>query len=346
MIEGHPAALIEPSAFLTYHIRLWCERRPLYVSGGSMSTSNPNLPKPPSQEQGLIPEGVKLSLLLILILAVIYLFYDSYSASQANQAAQKQIEHLAEQVHRLELSGKVTEAAFSNQVSSLKSDIVGTQKEVNNTQADFKKTTAQIQAEGQKTKHELSQALVTKADTSQVSQVEAQVKAAKSEAENKISQVNTEVGGVKTQVSAVKNDLEATRRDLEGTQRRLEDVHDTLNAAVAKNATELAQLRLKGERNYFEFNIPKTKEAIKVEDIRLMLTKVDVKKGKFSLKIFADDSQLEKKDRLINEPMQFLVGQSRVRYEVVINSVQKNKASGYLSIPKDKSLSSERPKGK
>jgi peptidoglycan hydrolase CwlO-like protein len=311
-----------------------------------MSTSSPNLPKSPYQETSLIPEGVKLSLLLILILAVIYLFYDSYSSGQKTQTNQKQIDHLTEKVRKLELNGKVTEAAFSNQVSSLKSDIVGTKKVVDSTQSEFKKTTSQIQAEGQKTKRELSQALVTKADASQVSQVEAQVLAAKSEAENKISQVNTEVGGVKTQVTAVKNDLEATRRDLEGTQRRLEDVHDTLNAAVAKNATELAQLRLKGERNYFEFTISKTKESTKVEDIRLMLTKVDVKKGKFSLKIFADDSQLEKKDRLINEPMQFLVGQSRVRYEVVINSVQKDKASGYLSIPKDRSLSSERLKGK
>lgn len=310
-----------------------------------MSTSSPNLP-PPSPEKSLIPEGLKLSLLFILILAVIYLFYDGYLSDKKAQAAQKQIDHLVEQMHRLELSGKVTEAAFSNQVSSLKSDIVGTQKVVDSTQAEFKKTASQIQAEGQKTKRELSQVLVTKADASQVSQVEAQVQAAKSEAENKISQVNTEVGGVRTQVSAVKNDLEATRRDLEGTQRRLEDVHVTLNAAVAKNATELAQLRLKGERNYFEFTISKTKESTKVEDIRLLLTKIDVKKGKFSLKIFADDSQLEKKDRLINEPMQFLVGQNRVRYEVVINQLQKDKASGYLSIPKDKSLSSEHPKGK
>jgi hypothetical protein len=56
----------------------------------------------------------------------------------------------------------------------------------------------------------------------------------------------------------------------------------------------------------------------------------------------ADDSSLEKKDRVINEPIQFLVGQNRVRYEVVINWVQKNKAGGYLSIPRDKSLSAER----
>jgi len=120
------------------------------------------------------------------------------------------------------------------------------------------------------------------------------------------------------------------------------DVRDSLSAAVAKNSSELSQLRLKGERDFFEFTIPKKDEQTKVEDIRLLLTKTDAKKGKFNLKIMVDDSALEKKDRVINEPIQFLVGQNRVRYEIVINWVQKNKAGGYLSIPKDKALSAER----
>jgi chromosome segregation ATPase len=305
-----------------------------------MSTLSPNLPNPPSQDKGLIPESVKLVLIFVLLLSVVYLFYNNYSSEKDLQS---RLDKLSDQIRKLEMNSKVSEAAFTNEVSSLKSDLAGTQQTVGHTQAEFRKTASQIQAEGQKTKHEFSQALASKADTSQV---EAQVQAAKSEAETKIGQVNTEVGGVKTQVVAVKNDLDATRRDLEGTQRQLVDVRDTLNAAVAKNASELAQLRLKGEREYFEFTLPKKNENTKVEDIRLMLTKTDAKKGRYSLKIFADDSQLEKKDRLINEPMQFLVGQNRVRYEVVINWVQKDKVGGYLSIPKDKSLSAERPKGK
>jgi chromosome segregation ATPase len=305
-----------------------------------MSTSSPNSPRLPSQEKGLIPEGVKLSVLLIVLLAVVYLFYDNYSTGQATQ---RKINDLADQMKKLEMNGKVAEASFSDQVSSLKTDLAGTRKEVGNTQAELKKAATQIQAEGQQTKRELSKALANKADAFQV---EAQVQAAKSEAAQKISQVNTEVGGVKSQVTTVKNDLESTRRDLEGTQRKLVDVGDRLTAAVAKNATELAQLRLKGEREYIEFTIPKKKESVKVEDIRLMLTKTDTKKGRFNLKIFVDDSELEKKDRLINEPIQFLVGHNHVRYEVVINWVQKNEAGGYLSIPKDKSLSAERPKGR
>jgi chromosome segregation ATPase len=305
-----------------------------------MSSFNPspNAPRTSFQEKGLIPEAVKLVLMLVLLLAVIYLFYDS---SQSRRSSQAQLAKMSEQLQALENSYKTGEATFTNQITALKADLEGAQEEVGTTRAELKKTTAQIQAEGRKTKLELSEALQRKADSAQV---EAQVQAAKTEAESKIGQVSTEVGGVKTQVVAVKTDLETTRRDLEGTQRQLVDVRDTLNAAVAKNAAELAQLRLKGERNYTEFTLPKKNQITRVEDIRLVLTKTDHKKGKFNIKILVDDSQLEKKDRVINEPIQFLVGQNRIRYEVVVNWVQKDKAGGYLSIPKDKALAAERGK--
>ncbi len=306
-------------------------------SGGAMSTVSPNLQKPVPQDKGLIPEPVKLVLILILLLAVVYLFYDSFQYKKSNDA---QFAKMADQIGNLENANKIGEATLSTQISNLKTEVEGAQQAVGSTKIELQKTAQQIQAEGQRTKRELSQVLANKADSSQV---EAQVQAAKTEANTRIGQVSSEVGGVRTQVATVRGDLDNTRRDLEGTQRQLVDVRDTLSAAVAKNMAELNQLRLKGERDYFEFTLPQKNEQIRVEDIRLMLTKTDAKKGKFNLKILADDSQLEKKDRVINEPIQFLVGQNRVRYEVVINWVQKNKAGGYLSIPKDKALSAERP---
>lgn len=303
-----------------------------------MNTLEPNTAKPVPQEKGLIPEAVKLALILILLLAVAYLFYDN---SRIKKSQQARLDKIADQVQLIENSQKVGESSITSQLSNLKTELAGTQEAMGTTKAEIKKTATQFQAEGQRTKQELTKAIATKADTAHV---EAQVQAAKSEADSKISQVNTEVGGVKSEVSVVKTDLENTRRDLEGTQRQLVDVRDTLSAAVAKNSSELSQLRLKGERDYIEFTIPKKNVLTKVEDIRISLTKTDQKKGKFNLKIAVDDNQLEKKDRFINEPIQFLVGQNRVRYEIVINWVQKDQAGGYLSVPKDKALSSERTK--
>ncbi|MDI9613168.1 MAG: hypothetical protein QM330_08960 [Acidobacteriota bacterium] len=300
-----------------------------------MSTMNPDLQKPAHQDSGLVPEAVKLALILILLLSVIYLFY---SHSRYRRTQQAELAQLGARIAELETRNKVAEASLTSRVSELQSSL---EEAVGSAEETFKKTAAQIQAEGKKTKQELSQALATKAETSQV---EARVQAVKSEAESRIGQVSTEVGGVRTEVGTVRSDLEITRRDLEGTRRQLVDVKDTLSAAVAKNASELAQLRLKGEHDFFEFTLPDKKNLVRVEDIRIQLTRTDHKKGKFNLKIFVDDSQLEKKDRLINEPIQFLVGKNRIRYEVVINWVQKNKAGGYLSIPKDKTLAAERPR--
>lgn len=293
-------------------------------------------PSTPSKSTPLIPEGVKTALLLVLLVAVIFLLYDSYAFRQANRA---DLARISEQISNVDKAG---EARIADLRGEIRKDISATQLQVGSTKAEFQKTAQQLQMEGQRTKTELNKALSSKAEA-------AEVQAVKSEAESKIGQVSSEVGGVKNEVGAVKTDvgtvktdLANTRKDLEGTQRQLIDVRETLTAAVAKNATELAALRRKGERDYYEFTIPKKNQITKVEDIQVVLRKTDTKKGTFTIDIVVDDNKLQKKDRNINEPLQFLVGQNRLRYELVVNWVQKDKAGGYLSIPKDKTLSSER----
>jgi septal ring factor EnvC (AmiA/AmiB activator) len=283
---------------------------------------------------GLIPDIIKTILLFVLLLAVGYLLYSDNQIQKQNRL---EISKITESIQALENRHKVSE----DKLAGLTGEITQTRQAVGDTKTALQKTAAQIQAEGNRTRAELNEAIASKADASQV---HAQVQAAKSEAEAKIGQVSTEVGGVKTEVTSVKTDLATTRRDLEGTQRQLVDVKDTLSAAVAKNSTELAELRRKGERDYFEFQIPKKNQITQVEDIRVILTKTDAKKGKYTMKIVVDDNQLEKKDRTINEPVQFLVGRNRLRYELVVNWVKKDSVGGYLSIPKDRALSSEQIK--
>ena len=48
--------------------------------------------------------------------------------------------------------------------------------------------------------------------------------------------------------------------------------------------------------------------------------------------MLADDKTVEKKDKTVNEPLQFYVAKSL--YEVVVNQVGKDQISGYLSTPK------------
>ena len=78
------------------------------------------------------------------------------------------------------------------------------------------------------------------------------------------------------------------------------------------------------------------------EDIPLL--KTDTKNHKYSVSIQVDDNRLEKKDRTTNEPVQFLIGRDELRYEIVVNAVDKDRIRGYISTPKDKVLSAEGPK--
>lgn len=297
-----------------------------------MSTPNAgsNLPKPAPQGKG--GDTFKLVAIIVLFLCVVYLIYENF---QTKKAVQTEVDMITEQLQAVEDNYKLVEASLSGQIAGLKEEIDGAKSAVDSTNTALKNTAARMQAARNKTKQELTQAL-----TEKTAEVQAQVQAAKSDADTKITDVNTEVDGVKTDVGKVKADLADTKSQLSSAQAKLTSMGEGFEAAIAKNSAELEQLRLKGERNYIEFDFPKKKQIVKVEDIRLVLTKTDHKKGKYNMKILVDDTEIEKKDLLVNEPVQFLVGRNQVRYEVVINWVEKNKAGGYLAVPKDKTLSS------
>ena len=145
----------------------------------------------------------------------------------------------------------------------------------------------------------------------------------------KIADVGTDVSGVKTDLASTKTDLDKTKSDLKAVRGDLTGT----SSLVAKNDTELNELIRRGERNIIKFNISKkTKGFQKVGDISLELKNADQKKNKFTLSVMADDKLTEKKDRNINEPLQFYVSNSL--YELVVNTVGKDTVSGYLSTPK------------
>ena len=51
--------------------------------------------------------------------------------------------------------------------------------------------------------------------------------------------------------------------------------------------------------------------------------------------VSADDRNIEKKDKNLDEPVQFYTGKDPVLFEIVVNNIDKNKVSGYLSTPKN-----------
>jgi hypothetical protein len=146
------------------------------------------------------------------------------------------------------------------------------------------------------------------------------------------------VNGVKGDLGKVGADVTDTRNDLAATKGRLDHAIGDLNRhseLIATSHDELELLKHKGDRDYFEFTLKKDKDPTRLSIVSLQLKKTDPKKNKFTLYVLADDKKIEKKDRTINEPLQFYTGRDRSLFEVVINTVDKNTVTGYLSTPKN-----------
>ncbi len=161
---------------------------------------------------------------------------------------------------------------------------------------------------------------------------------AQKQTDQQVSQVSSEVSNVKTDVGGVKTDLGKTQTDLATTIGQLQSMKGDLsntNSVIARNHDELVLLEHKGDRNYYEFSLNRGQRK-PVGTISLELKKTDQKRNRFTVDVFADDKVYEKKDRNVNEPLQFYSGKDPALFEIVVNSINsKNQITGYLSAPKN-----------
>ena len=163
------------------------------------------------------------------------------------------------------------------------------------------------------------------------------LESAQKETAQQVSAVATDVSSVKTDVGGVKTDLGKTQTDLAGAISKLTTMQGDLSghsSLIARNHDELEVLKHKGDRTFYEFTLTKG-DRKPVGTVSLELKKTDAKKNKFTLVVYADDKRYEKKDRNVNEPMQFYSGKDPSLYEIVVNTINsKNQITGYLSTPK------------
>jgi hypothetical protein len=135
-----------------------------------------------------------------------------------------------------------------------------------------------------------------------------------------VNKMGVDVNGVKTDLETTKNNLNMTRGEF--------------GTLIAKNHDEVEELRRLGERDYYEFTVDKKNQRTKVGDLMVELHGVNQKKNLFTVSLYVDDSRYEKKNRSANEPIYFFTQGSRAPEEFVVNSIGKDKITGYLSVPK------------
>lgn len=244
--------------------------------------------------------------------------------------------YLLWRVNRLETGTSQWKAATSQQLSELRQAVSAADSaEVKNLEtlrsdlADARRqaavTAGHAKIEAQRHAEQLADKLA-QAQQQQQQQVAAELTDIKQGA----ATTNSKIADVSTDVASTKTELQNTVADL----KRMTGDMGVMSGRIATNGQELSALKALGERNYYEFNIAKSKTPQKVANIQIWVKKADAKRNRFTIDMLADDKRVEKKDRTINEPVQFYVAKARQPYELVVNQVTKDRIVGYLATPK------------
>ena len=244
----------------------------------------------------------------------------------------------------------VGEFFTSNQVSSMRASVEAVETKIAQVQKDQQdvlvKFSSHVSSETQ-----TNEALKGELDTSQkrlgstggelrkakamVAELENQEKQQAEALQQEIAKKadQEQLGSLSQDVSSTKSDLEGTKKSVDSLRSDLGMTRSELGTLIARNHDDVEALRKMGERDYFEFTVDR-KHPQKVAGVGIVLKKTNPKAHRYSVVLQADDVEVEKKDRTVNEPIVFVLGGDKKPYELVVNKVQSDKVSGYVSAPK------------
>jgi len=218
---------------------------------------------------------------------------------------------------------KTMQTSVEQDMSSLKDRQTQAEKTNTDFQGDLKVVTSKLKITQGQLKKAREEAAAANTDTTQkltALDTSVHTELATKAATDDLKTVDTKVGGVRTDLDTTREDLKMARSEM--------------GTLIARNHDEIDQLRRLGEREYIEFTIAGKNKPQKVGNVTVELKAVNEKKGQFSVNLTAEDRQLQKKNRAMNEPIFFYLHGTKIPQEVVINKVGKDTVSGYVSIPK------------
>jgi multidrug efflux pump subunit AcrA (membrane-fusion protein) len=247
---------------------------------------------------------------ILIVLAILVVAASAYAQWDAHEALVKTANDLSASQAQINL--------LQNRMQTQEAQQETLARQAGMTKKELIQRTAELQAQQKAAETRLEQ------------EQKAQINAVTGQFSGEISGVKSDVGGVKTDVASTKADLEATKAKLQSAVGDL----GVQSGLIANTRSDLEVLKHKGDRNYYEFTLLRGAKPQPVSTVRLQLKKTDSKKGKFTLNVTSDDKTIEKKDRNVAEPIQFYSGRDHLLFELVVWTVDKSKATGYLSTPK------------
>ena len=280
-------------------------------------------PDPPANRAKGFAMIVMLVLLVILAGASVFLYLELRATRQGLDAVNAKVVNHEEQIAKLEGSVARSSRQAEESVSALRG-------EVSSTRGQIAQSARQVETQVMSKTQEIAQKLSAE-QKAQIAKVGGDVESLKSATESKIGSVSADVGAVRGEVTQTKDQLQKTIAELKTVRGDL----GVQSGLIATNGTELAALKRLGERNYFEFDLKKARAPQRVgAAVSLRLKSADLKRNRYTVEVLADDKVTEKRDKSLNEPVQFYVAKARIPYELVVNQVAKDRIVGYLATPK------------
>jgi len=139
---------------------------------------------------------------------------------------------------------------------------------------------------------------------------------------------------LQNQLNAQGKAIEENRNNLDSTRQELSSARTELQGSIARTHDDLVVLQRKGERNYYEFDIDKSKQFSHTGPVGISLRKANIKHQYADLELMLDDLKMSKKHLNLYEPAMFYPGDEERPLELVIQRISKDHIHGYISAPK------------
>jgi hypothetical protein len=143
---------------------------------------------------------------------------------------------------------------------------------------------------------------------------------------------------LETQLAEHQKEIDSTQQALNSTRsefaNNLDSAKTELGGSIARTHAELAALEKKGQRNYYEFDVAKSKHFNRTGPMGIRLRKANTKHEYADLELIVDDREVTKKHVNIYEPVVFYPADGQPPIQLVINGIHKNLIRGYVSTPK------------
>ncbi len=139
---------------------------------------------------------------------------------------------------------------------------------------------------------------------------------------------------MQAQLDAQNKAIEDTQAEVALTQGDLSSTRTELTGSIARTHDELVLLEKKGERNYYEFDIDKSKQYAHSGPFGVRLRKANLKHQYADLELMVDDRSLSQKHVNLYQPVMFYMPDTGQPVELVINSITRDHIHGYVSAPR------------